>query len=78
MEVLQAVVQEGPPYRLISRLFQSILREKVPGDAYGRAEKQARVASQRISKQMDAETAAVEARRKKKEGPTLFDGLDNG
>jgi hypothetical protein len=67
--------EPGKGYRLISRLFQSILREKVPGDAYGRAEKQARVASQRISKEMDAETAAVEARQKQKDGPTLFDRL---
>lgn len=68
--------EPGKGYRLISRLFQSILRERVPGDVFGRAEKQARVASQRISREMDAESAAVEARQKNKDGPTLFDGLD--
>ena len=67
--------EPGKGYRLISRLFQSILREGVPDDTYGRADKQARVASQRISREMDAESAAVEAQQKK-DGPTLFDGLD--
>jgi hypothetical protein len=69
--------EPGEGYRLISRLFQSILRERVTADEYGRAEKQARVASQRISKQLDADATAVDARRKKSEGPTLFDGLDD-
>jgi hypothetical protein len=69
--------EPGEGYRLISRLFQSILREKVTVDEYGRAEKRARVASQRIGKQLDAETAALEARRKKNDGPTLFDDLDD-
>jgi hypothetical protein len=38
-------------YALITRLFQSILRDHVSRDVYTRAEKQARAASQRLSKQ---------------------------
>ena len=38
-------------YSLIPRLFQSVLRDHVPKDAYIRAEKQARAASQRVAKQ---------------------------
>ena len=40
-------------YRLIGRLFQSVLREKVAPAAYSRAEKQTRVASQRLSKVLE-------------------------
>jgi DNA modification methylase len=43
-------------YRLISRLFQSVLREAVTIEAYRRAEKQARVASQRFSKATQEDT----------------------
>jgi hypothetical protein len=42
-------------YALIPRLFQSILREHVSSDAYARAEKQARAASQRVQKQVQEE-----------------------
>jgi 16S rRNA G966 N2-methylase RsmD len=38
-------------YSLIPRLFQSVLRDHVSKDAYIRAEKQARAASQRVAKQ---------------------------
>ena len=60
-------------YRLISRLFQNVLREKVAPAAYARTEKQARVASQRFSKDLRAEAEAVQVKRGKDEQPTLFD-----
>ena len=62
-------------YRLIGRLFQSVLREKVAPAAYSRAEKQARVASQRLSKVSQAKAQKVKAKRRKDEEPTLFDRL---
>ena len=40
-------------YLLIPRLFQSVLREHVSQDAYARAEKQTRAASQRIARQAE-------------------------
>ncbi|HOC57649.1 MAG TPA: DNA methyltransferase [Verrucomicrobiota bacterium] len=45
-------------YSLIPRLFQSILRDHVSKDAYTRAEKQARAASQRVAKQAEQEQKA--------------------
>jgi hypothetical protein len=62
-------------YRLIGRLFQSVLRDKVTPAAYSRAEKQARVASQRLSKVAEVKTQKVKARRSKDTQPTLFDLL---
>jgi len=64
-------------YRLIGRLFQSVLREKVTPAAYTRADKQTRVASQRLSKILEAKAQKVKANRRKDEEPTLFDMLDN-
>jgi hypothetical protein len=60
-------------YRLISRLFQNVLREKVTPAVYTRAEKQARVASQRLSKDLQAETERAKVTPKKDEQPSLFD-----
>jgi len=62
-------------YRLIGRLFQSVLRDKVASAAYSRAEKQARVASQRLSKVAEVKTQKVKARRSKDTQLTLFDLL---
>lgn len=45
-------------YSLIPRLFQSILRDHVSKDAYTRAEKQARAASQRVAKEAEQEPKA--------------------
>jgi hypothetical protein len=45
-------------YSLIPRLFQSILRDHVSKEAYIRAEKQARAASQRVAKQAEQEQQA--------------------
>jgi hypothetical protein len=52
-------------YRLVGRLFQSVLRDRVSPAAYGRAGKQARVASQRLARQARQDTNDRE--------PTLFD-----
>jgi hypothetical protein len=62
-------------YRLIGRLFQWVLREKVALAVYTRAEKQMRVASQRLSKVLEANAQKVKAKRRKDEEPTLFDRL---
>jgi hypothetical protein len=62
-------------YRLIGRLFQSVLREKVATTAYSRAEKQARVASQRLSKVLNTKAQKARAKRSKDTQPTLFDLL---
>lgn len=75
--VLPALRQFDPVegYKLVARLFQSVLKENVPPATYTRAEKQARVASQRTAqenKEIAAE-AEAEAKRRKDEGPTLFD-----
>ncbi len=60
-------------YRLIGRLFQSVLRDKVAPAAYSRAEKQTRVASQRRSKVSQVKAQKVKAKRRKDAEPTLFD-----
>jgi hypothetical protein len=54
MDALPALrgFDKAEAYALIPRLFQSILRDRVPSDAYTRAEKQARAASQRVQKQV--------------------------
>jgi hypothetical protein len=62
-------------YRLIGRLFQSVLRDKVPPAAYSRAEKQTRVASQRLSKVLNTKAQKARAKRNKDTQPTLFDLL---
>ena len=63
-------------YRLITRLLQSILREKVPAEAYSRAQKQAGVASNRISQSIRAEDELRKAQAAKSKGPSLFDQGD--
>jgi len=44
---------KGEAYSLLPRLFQSVLRDHVSDDAYVRAEKQARIASQRLARQAE-------------------------
>ena len=63
-------------YRLITRLLQSILREKVPAEAYSRAQKQAGVASNRISQSIRAEDELRKPQAAKSKGPSLFDQGD--
>jgi len=62
-------------YRLIGRLFQSVLRDKVAPAAYSRAEKQTWVASQRLSKVLQTKAQKVKAKRRKDAEPTLFDWM---
>lgn len=64
-------------YSLIPRLFQSILRDHVSKDAYSRAEKQARAASQRVAKQAEQEQQAKVLRRTKSDpNQATFDLTD--
>jgi len=67
----------GEGYRLITRLFQSVLREKVAGDVYSRAQKQAGVASNRIAQSVrddDEELRKAEGLRSK--NLSLFDEVE--
>jgi hypothetical protein len=66
---------QAEAYRLIGRLFQSVLRDKVTPTAYSRAEKQARVASQRLSRVSEVKVQKARATRSKDTQPTLFDLL---
>ena len=63
-------------YRVITRLFQSVLREKVAADAYTRAQKQAKVATSRISQNVRDEEELLKGERIKIKGLSLFDGVD--
>jgi DNA modification methylase len=63
-------------YRVITRLFQSVLREEVAADAYTRAQKQAAVASSRISQNVRDDEELRRTEGAKLKGPSLFDGVD--
>jgi DNA modification methylase len=63
-------------YRVITRLFQSVLREEVAADVYARAQKQAAVASSRISQNVRDDEELRKAEKAKLKGPSLFDGVD--
>ena len=60
-------------YRLIGRLFQGVLKDRVPPAVHSRAAKQTRVASQRIVQGVENKADKAKAKRRKEEGPTLFD-----
>jgi 16S rRNA G966 N2-methylase RsmD len=60
-------------YRLVTRLFQSILREKVPESLYARAQKQAGVASNRISRSVRDDDELRKAEAEKGKSGWLFD-----
>jgi DNA modification methylase len=62
----------GEGYRLITRLFQSVLRDHVSADEYSKASKQASVASNRVAEGVRQDEAELAALRKKKERK-LFD-----
>jgi len=62
----------GEGYRLITRLFQSVLRDHVSPDEYSKASKQASVASNRVAEGIRQGEAELVAQHKKKER-TLFD-----
>jgi len=67
--------QEG--YLLIGRVFQTVLKDDVAPDLYRRAEKQARVASQRLNRTLEDEKEKVKANQRKERGPTLFEGIED-
>jgi DNA modification methylase len=60
-------------YSLIPRLFQSVLRDQVSDNAYARAEKQTRAVSQRLARQMDAQSGNSHAPPDTKQGALDFD-----
>jgi hypothetical protein len=62
----------GEGYRLITRLFQSVLRDHVTAESYSKASKQASMASNRVSAGVRRNEEELAAQHKKKE-PTLFD-----
>ncbi len=57
-------------YRLITQLFQSVLKDHVPAEAYTRALKQNRAASQRIASTAQ-ETVAAKRKKSEDDQPTL-------
>jgi hypothetical protein len=63
-------------YRVITRLFQSVLREKVSAEAYIRTQKQTMVASTKVSQSVRDEEQQLKNERIKIKGPSLFDGVD--
>jgi hypothetical protein len=63
----------GAAYRLVSRLFQTILKEHVPPADFNRAQKQAAAASKRITQELREEDQRRQAEQTKKRGATLFD-----
>lgn len=73
--VLPSIRELAPDegYRLIGRLFQGILKDRVPQDVYSRAAKQAAVASQRIVMDVEEHAEKSKAKRRKEEGPMLFE-----
>lgn len=73
--VLPSIREVAPDegYRLIGRLFQGVLNDRVPRDVYSRAAKQAAVASQRIVQDVEQQAEKANAKRRKDQGPTLFD-----
>ena len=66
----------GEGYRLITRLFQTVLREEVGKDLYARVQKQAGAASNRISQSISNDDGLRKAKAAKGKEPSLFDGID--
>jgi hypothetical protein len=66
----------GEGYRLITRLFQSVMREKVPAEVHARSQKQAGAASSRISQSVRDDDELRKAELAKSRGPSLFDEVD--
>lgn len=63
-------------YRLITRLFQSALRENVSANLYARAQKQASAASNRISQRVRDDEEARKTEATKNKSLWLFDEVD--
>jgi DNA modification methylase len=66
----------GEGYRLITRLFQSALRENVSARLYARAQKQASAASNRISQSVRDDDKARKGEAAKNETLWLFDEVE--
>ena len=66
----------GEGYRLITRLFQSALRDNVPANFYARAQKQASAASNRILQSVRDDNEAHKAETAKNKSLSLFDEVD--
>lgn len=62
----------GEGYRVITRLFQSVLRDHVPADVFAKASKQNAAASRQVSGAIRTEEAELKNERKRVER-TLFD-----
>jgi len=62
-------------YRVITRLFQSVLKDHVPADVFRRAEKQCRAASSKITSQADQEKEAANAKKKDDSQTTMDLGI---
>jgi hypothetical protein len=58
-------------YQIITRLFQSVLKEHVTAEVFRRADKQCRAASARIATQAEKEKHQVKAKRKDDKQTTL-------
>ena len=58
-------------YQVITRLFQSVLKERVTAEVYRRADKQCRAASSRIAAQAEKEKDQAKAKRKDDKQTTL-------
>ena len=62
-------------YRLITRLFQSVLKDHVSSDVFRRAEKQYRAAASKVASEAEKETEKKATSRKDDAQPTLDLGL---
>jgi 16S rRNA G966 N2-methylase RsmD len=58
-------------YHVITQLFQSVLKEHVPPEAFRRAEKQYRAAASRLASQVEKETQAAKPKSKDDKQTTL-------
>ena len=58
-------------YRLITRLFQSVLKDRVTAEVFRRADKQCRAASSRIAAHVEKEKDQAKAKRKDDKQETL-------
>jgi hypothetical protein len=68
--------EAGEGYRLITRIFQGVVRESVPESVYARAQKQAGAASNRISQGVRDDDELRKAEVARTRGPSLFDEVD--
>jgi hypothetical protein len=62
-------------YRVITRLFQSVLKEHVTAAVFRRAEKQYRAASNKIASQVEQEKEAAKASKKDNSQTTMDLGI---